>query len=122
MGLGVVLAGVTILIVTPLPDSQALDVLVALLVATAGIYVGFGFAAGQVAGAIWETVGALVFVWVALLGRWYSPRLLAAGWFAHLAWDALHRPRAIPTAVPAWVLPLCAGVDWVLAGYILARF
>ena len=92
------------------------------LVVTALIYVAFGAAGG--AGVRWlalESLGALLFcaaAWGGLRGR---PRLLAAGWAAHVAWDVLlHLSGAGAEYTPHWYPWSCVSFDLVVAGAVLA--
>ena len=92
------------------------------LVIAALIYVAFGVVGG--ASARWlalESLGLFVYgaaAWGGLRGR---PRLLAAGWAAHVAWDALlHLSGAGAEYTPRWYPWLCLSFDLVVAGAVLA--
>lgn len=92
------------------------------LVIAALIYVGFGVVGG--ASARWlalDSLGLFVYgtaAWGGLRGR---PWLLAAGWAAHVAWDALlHLSGAGAEYTPRWYPWLCLSFDLVIAGAVLA--
>ena len=85
----------------------------------AAIYLGFAFSDGRPAIVILELVAGTVFIVLALLGLWLAPMFIAAGLVLHGVWDLAHRPRAIPTKLPAWYPPFCAAYDFVFAGVFL---
>ncbi len=92
------------------------------LVIAALIYVGFGVAGG--AGVSWlvlETLGVLLYGAAAWGGLRGQPWILAAGWAAHVAWDALlHLGGAGSEYTPTWYPWLCVSFDLVVAGAVLA--
>jgi hypothetical protein len=69
-----------------------------------------------------EIIRLTAFVLFSLFGRWGSPAILAGGYFAHGAWDAVHHLGAIPTFLPGWYAPFCLGYDWVVAAVVAAMF
>ena len=119
--LGGATALLTVMVLSALSRERALDLLALGLFGMATIYVGTGLADGRLAGAIIEIVVAVVFLAVAVLGRWYSPALLGAGWIAHGLWDAAHHPRGFPSPIPRWYPPLCLVYDAVVGIFILVE-
>jgi uncharacterized protein DUF6010 len=85
----------------------------------AAIYLGFAFSDGRPSIVILELVAGTVFIVLALLGLWLAPMFIAAGLVLHGVWDLAHRPRAIPTKLPAWYPPFCAAYDFVFAGVFI---
>lgn len=92
------------------------------LVIAALVYVGFGAAGGANAG--WlavEILGLLLYGGAAWLGLRGRPRLLAAGWAAHVGWDvALHLSGAGAEYTPHWYPWVCVSFDLVMAAAVLA--
>ena len=87
------------------------------------IYVGFAFADGRLPIMILEVAVGTGFVVLGLLGLWQAPVFIAVGLVLHALWDLAHRPKGIPTKLPAWYPPFCAAYDFVFAGafIVLAR-
>ena len=119
VGIGVVLAILTLLTLSQIDRQMTLELTTMLLVLIAAIYVGFALSDGRPRELAIEIVGAGGFVLMALLGLWVSPYWLVAGLFLHGIWDVLHRPTGIQTQVNRWYPPLCLVYDWLIAGYLL---
>ena len=116
------LTALTLVVLQVLHEEQALDFLTAVLVAAASVYVGAALAAREASVIALETIAAVAFIAVALLGRWYAPAVLAWGYVAHGVWDILHH-RGIAGASTGPVYPvLCWVYDWILAAVILLWF
>lgn len=85
------------------------------------IYVVFA-AAGR-ASFTWlliELSGLIVFGGLAFAGLRSTWLLLAAGWAAHMAWDAVpHLAMPGGSFAPLWYVMLCLGFDAVIAAYIV---
>ena len=85
------------------------------------IYVGFSVVGG--AGAKWlalESLGLLLYGAAAVVGLRGRPRLLAAGWAAHVGWDVLlHLSGPGSEYTPRWYPWLCLSFDLVMAGAVL---
>ena len=119
---GLLLVLATVVVVQILPGEQALDLLTAILVAAAAVYIGAALAGKDRSSLALETTAAVAFIVVALLGRWYAVALLAWGYFAHGAWDFLHH-RGIAGANAGRTFPvLCWVYDWAIAVVILLWF
>ena len=105
-----------------LARNRALDLLALQFAAIAAVYVGASLTKGQIS-VIWiETVAVVVFLLLALFGRWASPALLALGYFVHGLWDAVHHWGVIPGFLPDWYGPFCLGYDWALAVFVGLTF
>ena len=117
---GALAALATLALAALLPPDLRLGLLAGLLALTAGIYLGFGLLDGRPREQAAETVVALAFLAVAVLGAWGSPFLLALGWIAHVGWDLLHHDHGVRTRIAGWVPPFCLAYDLALAAAILA--
>lgn len=117
-----ILVLLTVVVVQILPGEQALDVLSAVLVAAAAVYIGAALAGKDNSTLALELIAGIAFIAVALVGRWYAAGILAWGYFAHGAWDLVHH-RKIAGASTGKVFPvLCCVYDWSIAVVILAWF
>src|SRR5262245_46553972 len=101
-----------------LSRSRALDFLALQLAAIAAVYAGSSLTDGRVSVVAVEVIAVSAFFTFALFGRWGSPVILAAGYFAHGAWDAIHHLGAIPTFLPDWYAPFCLAYDWIVGVFI----
>ena len=117
--IGAILAVVTAVIVMLLPKPQALDLLALILVFAAAVYIGFVLLDCRRKERILELAAFSLCAAAALLGLWFSPLILAAGFLAHGLWDSLHHPKAIQTRVVQWVPPFCLIYDWLVAVFIV---
>ena len=120
--LGAVLALALVGLARRCPPGRERRVYAVGLVIAALVYVGFGAVGGAVGR--WlalESLGVLLYgaaAWGGLRGR---PWLLAVGWAAHVAWDAiLHLSGAGSEYTPHWYPWLCVSFDLVMAGAALA--
>jgi hypothetical protein len=112
-------AVVTCVVGYSLPSYQSLDFFAFLLVFIAAIYVGTALAgSGPLTIAI-QTLVALAFVFIAILGLWYSPIWLVAGYFLHGVWDMLHHWVRHDMRLPRWYPPACLVYDWLVGGFVL---
>jgi hypothetical protein len=119
---GLVLVLFTVILLQILPGEQALDLLTAILVGAAAVYVGAALAGDDNSTLALETTAGIAFIAVALLGRWYAVAILAWGYFAHGAWDFIHH-RSIAGANAGRTFPvLCWVYDWAIALVILLWF
>jgi hypothetical protein len=117
-----ILVLVTVAALQVLPGEQALDVLSAVLVAAGAVYIGAALAGNDSSTLALEIIAGTAFITVAVVGRWYSPAILAWGYFAHGAWDFIHH-REIAGAHAGKVFPvLCWVYDWIIAAVILLWF
>jgi len=117
--LGLLLAGVTIIIIPLFPTGKALDLLVILLAVIGAIYIGFALKDGRPRETAIELGFALLTILLAIVGLWFSPYILALGYFLHGAWDIIHHPNLIQTHLVRWWPPFCLVYDWLMAGFIL---
>ena len=119
---GIILAALTAAAAFVLPADRAQDLLAVLLAAIGGAYVGIALMVRDYSLVTVEVIIALPFVLIALAGLWFSPHLLALGYFLHGLWDLVHHPRYIRSPGPWWYKPLCLVYDWIVAVVILVRF
>jgi hypothetical protein len=119
---GVVVAVPVLALAYWLSRERALDLLAVQLAAIAGVYAGSSLSLGGVDLLATEMIAIVAFVAAALFGRWESPTVLAAGYFAHGAWDAIHHLGAIATFLPEWYAPFCLGYDGIVGAFVLAVF
>jgi multisubunit Na+/H+ antiporter MnhC subunit len=87
------------------------------LIATALIYVVFGFLSGSVGWIFTELIGVPIYAIFALLGLRKSGWFLAVGWALHPVWDAGLHDFSTPF-VPHWYIGGCLGFDLLVAAYI----
>ena len=66
-----------------------------------------------------EGLAGLAFVFIAMLGLWWTSLWIAVGYVLHGVWDYLHHPRRIRTGIRRWFPPFCATFDLLVAVYIL---
>ena len=90
------------------------------------IYIGFGLQTGNQSQIATEISVAIGFISAALGGLWISAWLVPFGWATHGIWDYAHHegsklaPKSRKfVAIPAWYPPLCAVIDWVVAGSLV---
>ena len=122
MIVGMLLAVASALVLALLTKAQGREVLAVVLAALGGIYTGLGLA-GESGGKFAVQAGvSVLFVAFAIAGLWFSPVLLAVGFFAHAAWDTVHHPRALNIRVPGWYIPTCLVYDILLGAFVLARW
>jgi len=120
--LGVTLALLSALILSLLDQPKALDLTSMLLIFIAAPYIGFALMDGRQR-EIWiEIIAIIVFATLAILGLWMQPIWLVIGLFLHGIWDVIHHPHGIQTQLTSWYPPFCMVYDWLVAGYVLARF
>ena len=120
---GVVLGGLTLIPPIFLSREAAFVFLAILLGMIGSVYLGFALMDGRMGIFRIEYVGLVVFFVLPLVALVNDlPLLLAAGYVGHAAWDVIHHPRAVTTAMPAWYVPLCIGYDVVIGVYVLLRF
>ena len=101
---------------------RTLDFLAVQFAAIAAVYVGPSLSDGRVSALAPEMIGVIALLSFSLFGRWNSPAILAAGYFAHGAWDAVHYLGTIPTLLPGWYAPFCLGYDWIVGAFVGAVF
>jgi hypothetical protein len=117
---GVLLAIVSVFVLALLPKAQSRDVLAILLAALGGIYTGLGLAGHSPSKFALQAGVSVLFVLLSIAGLWFSPRLLALGFFAHAAWDTVHHPSALNIFVPGWYVPTCLAYDILIGMFVLA--
>jgi len=107
-----------------LSDGAAFGLLSILLGMIATVYLGFAINDGRLRPLLVEFAGIALFGALALIAlNEHEPELLAAGYFGHALWDAIHHPpRGLDTHMPWWYIPACLSYDSIVAVYILARF
>jgi hypothetical protein len=116
------LAGALFAVATYRMPRHTLRLLVAGLIVTALIYIGFALAAR--AGAVWLVVefgGLILYGGAALRGlRRSSPMWVSAGWLLHPVWDVTHYLSGTAhSAMPFWYAAACFGFD-VAVGVVIA--
>ena len=117
---GLLLAIGSVLVLVLLPKAQSREVLAILLAALGGLYAGLGLAGQSTSKFALQAGVSAVFVILSIAGLWFSPWLLALGFFAHAAWDTVHHPRALNIFVPGWYIPACLAYDTFIAMFVLA--
>ena len=117
---GLLLAIGSVLVLVLLPKAQSREVLAILLAALGGLYAGLGLAGQSTSKFALQAGVSAVFVTLSIAGLWFSPWLLALGFFAHAAWDTVHHPRALNIFVPGWYIPACLAYDTFIAMFVLA--
>jgi hypothetical protein len=114
----IVLALITCLVGYILPLYKAQDFYGILLAMIAGVYIGFAVNDGRRYNLLLETVVALGFCVLVLLGMWMWPKLIALGYFLHAVWDLLHHPFKLGARVRDWYPPACVIYDIVVGAFI----
>jgi hypothetical protein len=123
VGVGAVSAAPVLVLASLLSHDTAFGLLAILLGMIASVYLGFALQDGRIRTFQVEYAGiALFFALATVALAEESAVLLAAGYFGHGIWDAIHHPRAVDTAMPWWYVPLCLSFDAVVAVYVLVRF
>jgi hypothetical protein len=123
VGAGAVLAVPTLVVTSLLSSDAAFGFLAILLGMIASVYLGFALQDGRLGVFRIEYVGIAVFAALATVALSEdSAVLLAAGYFGHGGWDAIHHPKGVDTAMPSWYVPMCLSFDAVVAVYVLIRF
>ena len=116
---GLIGAIVTVVVASFLPKPKALELLSAVLVGIAAVYLGFVLLDGRRREMLIEFGNIGLTIALALLGLWVAPVWLAVGYFAHGLWDAVHHPRGVQTKIPQWYVPFCLIYDWIIGGFVL---
>jgi hypothetical protein len=120
---GVIFAGVTLLIPSLLSRDTAFGLLAILLGMIASVYLGYALADGRLRAFQVEYVGIVAFTALATIALARdSALLLALGYLGHGLWDLVHHRRGVEVRMPWWYVPLCLSYDTVLAIYVLVRF
>jgi len=117
--IGIVAAIATVTIASLLPKPMALELLSIVLGGIAFVYFGFVLMDGRKREMLIEFGNIGLTIALALLGLWVAPYWLAAGYFAHGLWDALHHPRGVQTNIPRWYIPFCLSYDWMVGVFII---
>jgi len=101
-------------------DTASVELASMSLVFIAGIYVGFAITHGDDKPFLVETISALGYVLLAILGILFSRWILVLGLVAHGLWDsAHHRKHSLLTDVPTGYAPFCAVTDITFAMFLL---
>lgn len=120
---GAVLGGAALIVPALLSREDAFGFLAILLGMIGAVYLGFVLVDGRLREFRIEYVGLVLFTAAATVALSTGEAMvLAAGYFGHALWDAVHHPRGIHTAIPWWYVPLCLGFDVVVGIYVLVRF
>lgn len=117
IALGLLIPTLTLAVL--LPKQTALELLALFLTFIAGIYGGFALLDKRPREFVIETLGLLITFALAGAALWSSPVYLAIGYFFHGAWDALHHPKGIQTAIPRGYAPFCMLFDLVVGAFTL---
>lgn len=102
-----------------LPKPMALEFLSIVLGGIAFVYFGFVLMDGRVREMLFEFGNITLTLTFAFLGLWIAPYWLAAGYFIHGIWDAIHHLGGVQTKIPRWYIPFCLLYDWLVAGFII---
>ncbi len=108
---------VVIAVAIVLPPMWRAPWLAALLVLTAGIYVGGALAIHD--GLRWQLLQTLLILGLVASAWLVHPIMLGVAWLLHPAWDLLH-PKHIHTGLPGWVMPWCLVFDALIGLAALA--
>ena len=111
-----------IVLISFFPDQISLDIFACLLAFIAAIYIGFVLQSKSLKDKILEWIVASSFLILAVIGRTFSPTILAMGYLFHGFWDMIHHPKGIKTEIPVWYPAFCITIDWVIGIYIVIRF
>jgi hypothetical protein len=118
---GILSAGLTIVLILSLKFEQEKQIYAFALIIAALIYIAFSFNSEEWQWIVIESLGALIFSTMAVLGLKLSPLWLVAGWATHPIWDvSLHQIHST-SFVPSWYPIVCLGYDCVIAIYLLLR-
>ena len=122
--LGVVAAVNSLVLLARFPSAVQVWVSAWCVLLAAVIYLTWGTARGELAAGRWltvQTTGVLAFGAIAITAAAVDPDaaryVLAAGWTAHAAWDALH--HRLGRVVPRWYAETCLVADLCLATVLL---
>jgi hypothetical protein len=118
---GLLMAGLTISLISFLSDQLSSIILALLLAAASGIYIRYAFIRREAPLVTVELIFMILFGVLAVVGIAVSPMFLALGFLLHGFWDLAHHPRYIRTSGPAWYQPMCLAFDWGIAAYIVVR-
>ncbi len=117
---GVIVSGIAWL----LPWALSFAWLAALLILTAGIYVGIAIVDGRPV-AVWLEAGQAVVLGAFVVAAWaVHPVFLAAGWLVHPLWDLFHRhptPANTPPVVISWclVFDVIVGLSTLIQAFVV---
>jgi hypothetical protein len=104
------------------PASVGPDLYSKALMVASFIYVAFAMASMEDGWLMASIGGVLLFLIFVFLGSRRSVLWLAAGWFAHIAWDlAIHVAETV-NFVPLWYPLACIGFDAVVGSAILFAY
>ena len=103
-----------------IPEAVALHSAIVLAVA-GGVYAGFSLSDNRANSAIIETLSAVFFGVIAIVGVIY-PVVLGIGFLLHAGWDYLHHCQAIDTKVRFWYPPFCAVYDCFVGIFLLVVY
>ena len=116
--LGVLFAFAALATSRALGPERGRVVLLVLLGAAVGVYLGAALAASNLAAVLLQTLGVVLFCGIALLGV-RSMRLLGLAWTLHAGWDLVHVVGELRTTLPEWYTWACIVADLALGGYLL---
>jgi hypothetical protein len=123
-GVAFVATAASLTLLSPLPEQVQVWTSAWCVLLAAVIYLTWGTARGELAAGRWltvQTTGVLAFGAIAITAAAVDPDaaryVLAAGWTAHAAWDALH--HRLGRVVPRWYAETCLVADLCLATVLL---
>jgi hypothetical protein len=90
-----------------------------LLGAIAGVYAGFALVDGRGPAIAIQVPVMFAFIAVSVAGVVISPRILAAGYLLHAAWDAAHQLAWLSVASPDWYAAACIVYDAIVGVFLL---
>ena len=118
LAIGIILAGLTILLIQAFPSRIHNQIYAAALIIAASIYVGFSSLRQNITWIFTEIMGVIIFSIIAFMGVKFSRWFLAMGWLIHPAWDLLIDNHNLTAFVPQWYAKVCIGYDIAIALYI----
>jgi hypothetical protein len=121
--LGIAGAAVLCGIAWLLPAERGLDLLAVGLAVVGAVYLGSALNDGRLRLQLLEGGVAVFFLVLALVGLWYAPLVLAAGWLLHAVWDYFHHPHPLGAPVAAHWYPLaCLSFDVLVAAFLVVQY
>jgi Family of unknown function (DUF6010) len=116
---GAVLGILTLVVLTRVSRVRAELSLAVLLGLAAGVYVGTTLSAGLSGALVLQSVGALLFALLAVLGLGGTGAFLGVAWLLHAGWDALILQGSLVAHAPAWYPGACVAYDVVVGAELL---
>ena len=116
--MGLLAGGITMGVAAVFPEELSFTFFAVVLGLAAGVYPGFAMANPQEGRPLVQWVAALVFVFMGMVGLWYSPLILAGAWVLHALWVLLHHVTSLGDGVPEGYPTFCLSYDLILASFV----